>query len=40
LAFIGRFTDAPGVMECVEESGSRRVIRPGGTAGFDHFARG
>jgi len=37
LAFIGRFTDAPGVIACVEDHGSRRIIDP---AGFDHFAGG
>ena len=36
LAFIGRFTAAPGVIEAVSGDGARRPIE---AAGFDHFAR-
>ena len=37
LAFIGRFTDAPGVIARIEPDGARRTLEP---TGFDHFARG
>jgi thiamine-monophosphate kinase len=36
IAFIGRFTAAPGVIERVSGDGARRPIE---VAGFDHFAR-
>lgn len=37
LAFVGRFTDAPGAIARLEADGSRRPLAP---AGFDHFAGG